>query len=140
VSLSQPATRATSTGSNSEPPSEAEPASGDAPAPELDPEEPLDPEADPELDPELLVLDPEVLALDPDPELDPPSALSPAAPPDPDEEEQAATTKAIAVPTVTWARRRMEWSVPPGTPYRPGDQGLARRVVPDMPYTLELTQ
>jgi hypothetical protein len=82
---SHPATRATSVGSKSEPPSEREPASL--------PAEPLDPEDPPELDPEPLVLDPE-LDPDPDPEepLDPDVApeLDPELDPDADPELDAA--------------------------------------------------
>ena len=120
MSLNQLATRATSTGSNSEPPSEADPASGPVAAPESDPEAPLDPEAAPELDPdpelapeepldpEAPEVDPELLALDPDPELDPASdaALWPVAPPD--EQEETPSAKATADQTVTWARGRMQ--------------------------------
>jgi len=65
VLLSQPATRVTSAGANSDPLSDATPDSYPAPSPESDAAEPLDPEAAPEL-----------LVLDPDPELDPESEFA----------------------------------------------------------------
>jgi protein TonB len=121
VLLSHPATRATSVGSKSEPPSEREPASlpaepldpEDAPEldpellvldPELDPDEPLDPEElpDPELAPEL---DPE-LVLDADPELDP-ADIAPWPLPPLDEEEQPPRTRAITEQAPTGIDMRM---------------------------------
>ncbi len=115
--LSHPATRATSVGSKSEPPSEREPASV--------PAEPLDPKDAPELDPELLVVDPEEpldpeelpdpeLAPELDPELvldaDPELELADIAPwplPPLDEEEQPPRTRAITEQAATGIEMRM---------------------------------